>query len=58
MWVNRGEWQNLSSHVKTLNEEMGQVQKDMEWVKWLLRGIALALLTSNTAILLKLVGAW
>jgi len=58
MWVRRTEWNKMVHHVSVMNEELGQVETDMKWVKWLLRGIAMALLTSNGAIILKLVGAW
>ena len=58
LWPKRSEWAEVRQAVKTMNHELGQVQRDMEWVKWLLRGLVLAIVGSNTAILLKLLEVW
>ena len=56
MWVNKNEWKNLSNSLKTINHELGDVQADMRWVKYLLGFVLPTILGSNVIALLKLCG--
>ena len=56
MWVSSKEWKELRGHVKTLNEEMGGVLKDLGWIKYLLGLLLPAVAGGNILALLKLFG--
>ena len=54
MWIGRkqwqelrGQWQQLRQHIITTNHELGLVQRDVKWLKWLIcavfLGVALGL---------------
>ena len=56
MWVKKSEWTNLCSSLRTINHELGDVQNDMKWVKYLLGFVLPTMLGSNLLALLKLFG--
>ncbi len=56
MWVKKDEWQGLCQSLKTVNHELGTVQNDMKWVKYLLGILITSFLATNALSLLKLFG--
>lgn len=56
MWVNKNEWKDLCNSLKTVNHELGAVENDMRWVKYILGFVLPTVLGSNVVALLKLFG--
>jgi len=48
MWMNKKKRDELWGHIATINHELGLVQRDVGWLKWLIGatflGVALGLL--------------
>ena len=48
MWIGKKKWDELYKHIATTNYELGLVQRDVGWLKWLIcavfLGVALGLL--------------
>lgn len=49
MWIGRKhwreiwtQWQELRQHIITTNHELGLVQRDVKWLKWLICAVFLA----------------
>lgn len=52
MWIGRkqwqelrGQWQELRKHIITTNHELGLVQRDVKWLKWLIGLVVAGVLT-------------
>lgn len=44
MWIGKKKWDELWQHIHITNHELGLVQKDVAWLKWLVCAVFLAVL--------------
>lgn len=45
MWIGKKKWHELWDHIRTTNRELGLVQRDVKWLKWLVGLVVAGVLT-------------
>jgi len=45
MWIGKKKWDELYKHITTTNHELGLVQRDVSWLKWLVGLVVAGVLT-------------
>jgi len=45
MWIGKKKWDELWTHVIRTNHELGLVQRDVRWLKWLIGLVVAGVLT-------------